>query len=217
MMIIDHRHEQHDEERRHDQERDREEHLHRRLLRPLLGVGPPTLPELDREVPHDLARRDAHRLALCDRAGEHAHAGRVDAAEEVLERLDERQAHVLLLQRQPHLAGERLLDLRRREPERLREAETRLERDDDRGRSGRAGPSRSARGACAPCGRRRSPGAIQPKIPAAIATKMRITTSHVADVAQQAEQQPARTLRRSHREPACRAAARAMTLYIPPR
>ena len=57
--------------------------------------------------------------------------GGIDAAEEVLERLDERQAHVLLLQRQAHLAGERLLDLRRREPERLREAETRLERDDD--------------------------------------------------------------------------------------
>ena len=52
--------------------------------------------------------RDAHRLALGDRAREHAHAGRVDAGEQVLERLDERQAHVLLLQREPHLGGERL-------------------------------------------------------------------------------------------------------------
>ena len=30
--------------------------------------------------------------------------GRVDAHEQVLERLDEREAHVLLLQRQAHLA-----------------------------------------------------------------------------------------------------------------
>ena len=110
---------------------DREEHLDRRLLRALLGVGAAALAELDREVPHDLAGRDAHRLALGDRAREHPHAGRVDAAEEVLERLDEREAHVLLLQRQAHLAGERLLDLRRGEPQRLREAEACLERHDD--------------------------------------------------------------------------------------
>ena len=51
--------------------------------------------------------------------------------EQVLERLDERQAHVLLLQRQPDLGGERLLDLRRREPQRLREAEAGLERHDE--------------------------------------------------------------------------------------
>ena len=50
--------------------------------------------------------------------------------EQVVERLDERQAHVLLLEREAHLGGERLLDLRRREPERLREAEAGLERDD---------------------------------------------------------------------------------------
>ena len=83
---------------------DREEHLDRRLLRALLGVGALRRFRISiGEVPHDLARRDAHRLALRDRAREHAHARRVDASEEVLERLDERQAHVLLLQRQAHL------------------------------------------------------------------------------------------------------------------
>ena len=54
--------------------------LHRRLLRPLLGVGAAPLAHLDREVAHDLAGRDAERLALGDRAGEHANAARVDAA-----------------------------------------------------------------------------------------------------------------------------------------
>ena len=54
----------------------------------------------------------------------------VDAGEEVLERLDEGEPHVLLLQRQAHLGGEWLLDLRRRETERLREL-SRLEGDDD--------------------------------------------------------------------------------------
>ena len=78
-----------------------------------------------------LPGRDTHRLALGDRAGEHPNPGRVHPAEEVLERLDERQAHVLLLERQPDLGGERLLDLRRRETERLREAEPRLERHDE--------------------------------------------------------------------------------------
>jgi hypothetical protein len=124
---------------RHDQEEHREEHLHRRLLRALLGVGPAPLPQLDREVPHDLAGRDAERLALGDRAGEHAHARGVDTREEVLQSLDERQAHVLLLQREAHLAVERLLDLRRREAQRLQEAQAGLERD----RSGRSRSGRS--------------------------------------------------------------------------
>ena len=53
------------------------------------------------------------------------------AAEQVLERLDERQAHVLLLERQPDLGGEGLLDLRRGKAQRLREAEPRLERHDE--------------------------------------------------------------------------------------
>ena len=110
------RHEDHDEERRHDQEEDGEEDLDRRLLRALLRVGPLPLPHLEREVAHDLTRRDTHRLALRDRAHEHAHTGGVDPLQEVLQRLDERQAHVLLLQRQPHLGGERILDLRRRQP-----------------------------------------------------------------------------------------------------
>ena len=65
---------------------------------------PLPLPKLEREIPHDLPRRDAHRLALGDRAREHADARGVDACEQVLERLDEREAHVLLLQRQSDLA-----------------------------------------------------------------------------------------------------------------
>ena len=43
--------------------------------------------------------------------------------EQVLERLDEREAHVLLLQRQANLARERLADLPGGETERLRKAE----------------------------------------------------------------------------------------------
>src|SRR4029079_18028888 len=102
-----HRQEDDDEERGHDQEEDREQDLDGRLLRPLLRVRPLTLSELDRQVPHDLARRDTHRLALGDRARKHPDPGRVDASEEVLEGLDQRQAHVLLLQRQAHLGRKR--------------------------------------------------------------------------------------------------------------
>src|SRR4029079_11614450 len=125
-----HRQEQHDEERGHDQEEDREEDLDRGLLGPLLDSGPLTLPQLERQVAHDLAGRDAHRLALGDRAREQANARRVYPGQQVLERLDECQAHVLLLQGEPDLGGERLADLRGREAERLREAETGLERHD---------------------------------------------------------------------------------------
>src|SRR6476659_9167870 len=122
----------HDVDHHREEQDDREEDFHRRLLRSLLRVGPLPLAQLDREVAHDLPGRDTHRLALGDRAREHANPRRVDPAEEVLERLDEREAHVLLLKREPDLGRERLLDLRRSETERLREAEPRLERHDEK-------------------------------------------------------------------------------------
>ena len=55
------------------------------------------------EVAHDLPDRDAERLALDDRAHEHAHPGVSARLEQVLQRLVHGEAHALLLQRQPQL------------------------------------------------------------------------------------------------------------------
>ena len=176
------------------------------------AVGPLPLPELDREVPHDLARRDAHRLALRDRAREHAHARRVDAREEVLERLDEREAHVLLLQRQAHLGRERLLDLRRGEPQRLREAEAGLERDDEE--VDQVGQPALDLVAALPRARvdDRTSAATQPST---AAPTMPRTTSHAAAPPSARERRARRTRSRLRRGTGCRAGARASSCTCP--
>ena len=82
-------------------------------------------------VPHDVAHRDAERLALDDRAREERDAARVGALLEVHERLVDGQAHVLLLQRQPQLLAERAADPVGCRPHCRREAEAGLDRDDE--------------------------------------------------------------------------------------
>ena len=59
------------------------------------------------EVAQDLPDRDAEGLALDDPADERPHPGRVDAVEQVLERLGRGESHRLLLKRQAQLLGER--------------------------------------------------------------------------------------------------------------
>ena len=178
--------------------------------------SPLTLPQLEREVPHDLARRDAHRLALGDRAREHAYAGRVDAGEQVLERLDERQAHVLLLQRQPNL-GRRAArgSSPAGETERLREAEAGLERHDEEvDQVGKA-----ALDLLAPLLRarvddehRQRPSRARPA--PTVASRMQ---QRRAAADERREPEPRRTRRRPRRGTASRAGARASSCTCRPR
>src|SRR5215210_3039923 len=120
--------EQDDEHGREDQEDEREEDLDRSLLGSLLGGGAAPLAHLHREHSHDLADRDAERLALDDRAHERAHRRRLRADEHVLQRLGRGKAHVLLLERQPHLLAHRTLQALARQLQRSREAEAGFDR-----------------------------------------------------------------------------------------
>src|SRR5574340_324635 len=102
------RDEQDDEHRREDEEDHREEHLQRHLLGCLLRRGAPALPHLEREAAQGGADRDAEALALDERTDEEAHVGRVRTPAEALERLAEREAHALLLEREPDRKSTRL-------------------------------------------------------------------------------------------------------------
>ena len=116
--------------RREDQPDEREEDLDRRLLRPLLGGRPPALAHLHGEVAHDLADRDAERLALADRAHERAHAVACPTRSSMFASdLVGRQAHGLLLHRQAQLVAERAAEALGRDLHRAGEAEAGLDRD----------------------------------------------------------------------------------------
>src|SRR5436190_18817519 len=98
---VEGRPEQDDEHGREDQEDEREEDLDGRLLSALLGGCAATLPHLDSEVSHDLARRGAQSLSLEDGAYEGPHPRRVCSGQHSLQGLVGCQPHTLLLERQP--------------------------------------------------------------------------------------------------------------------
>src|SRR5436305_1370473 len=123
--------EQDNEHRREDQQHEREQDLDRRLLCTLLRVLAPAPPHLVREVAHDLADRDAERLALDDRADEGAHRGRVDAREHAHQRLLDRETHPLFLQRQRELVTERTFHAPRGHLQRADETHAGLDGDDE--------------------------------------------------------------------------------------
>ena len=77
------------------------------------------------------ADRDAEQLALHHRARERLDRRSRAAADHVLERLDRREAHPLLLEHDPQLVAERSLHPLAGELERGAEAESRLDRDDE--------------------------------------------------------------------------------------
>ena len=93
--------------------------------------------------------------------------------QEVLERLDERQAHVLLLQGEPDLGGERLLIFVGGEAQRLREAQAGLERHDQEVDQVGQRFARSGRGASAHASRRSNIGRTQPSTAAPMVAEER--------------------------------------------
>ena len=74
--------------------------------------------------------RDAELLALGERADEHAHVRRVGPLTEAGDRLEDGEAHALLLKRQPDLLPERVLEPLGGDAHRGEDAETRFDRDD---------------------------------------------------------------------------------------
>src|SRR5215211_5078726 len=118
-----------DEYRRQDQEGQWEQHLDRSLLRLLLNDLAAARSQIAREVAHDLADGDAHRLALRDGAAERSHGGRVAPPEHVLERLIQAESQALLLQREPDLLAQGAAHPLGSAAQRGVEAESRLEGD----------------------------------------------------------------------------------------
>ena len=206
----------HDEERGHDQEQDREEDLDRRLLRPLLRVAALlALAHLEREVPHDLAGRDAHRLALCDRCAQNMRTPGVSTR---CRRFSSASTSVRPMfcswsvSRTSEASGSLIFVAG--EPQRLREAQAGLERHDEEVDQVGKARARSGRGASAPASRRSSSAGTTRSTIAAIVPA---TTEPGPHAAEPAERRPRGRRRRRRRDTGCRGAARASSCTCRPR